>query len=124
MLNLKKWVARSIDTPFPPFVFVFIALLQYFPVCLFVFLLVRVCVRVCVEVGGGGPLGRNFGSFERSDALNDLRLKGDEKIGIFELVYELHITQISLFMQNTVRKQVLESNSKEYNIAVWSSSEG
>lgn len=27
-------------------------------------------------------------------------------------------------MQNTVRKQVLESNSKEYNIAVWSSSEG
>ena len=84
-----------------------------------------VCACVCVEVGGGGAaLGRNFRSFKRSDALNDLRLKGDEKIGIFELVYEQHITQISVFMQNTVRKQVLESNSKEYNIAVWSSSEG
>ena len=84
-----------------------------------------VCACVCVEVGGGGgALGRNFSSFNRIDALNDLRLKGDEKIGIFELVYEQHITQISVFMQNTVRKQVLESNSKEYNIAVWSSSEG
>ena len=84
------------------------------------------CVCVCVCGGGGGAaaLGRNFRSFKRSDALNDLRLKGDEKIGIFELVYEQHITQISVFMQNTVRKQVLESNSKEYNIAVWSSSEG
>ena len=106
----------------PPFVFVFIAFLQYFPVCLFVFLLVRVCV--CVWRWGGGALGRNFRSFERSDALTDLRVKGDEKIGIFELDYELHITQISVFMQNTVRKQELESNSKEYNIAVWSSSEG
>lgn len=48
------------------------------------------CVRVCG--GGGRALGRNFRIFERSDALNDLRLKGDEKIGIFELVYELHIT--------------------------------
>ena len=85
-----------------------------------------VCARVCVWRwgGGGAALGRNFRSFKRSDALNDLRLKGDEKIGIFELVYEQHITQISVFMQNTVRKQVLESNSKEYNIAVWSSSEG
>ena len=82
------------------------------------------CACVCVEVGGGAALGRNFRSFKRSDALNDLRLKGDEKIGIFELVYEQHITQISVFMQNTVRKQVLESNSKEYNVAVWSSSEG
>ena len=45
-----------------------------------------VCVCVCVWRWGGGALGRNFGSFERSDALNDLRLKGDEKIGIFELV--------------------------------------
>ena len=80
---------------------------------------------MCVCGGeGGGVLGRNFRSFERSDALTDLRLKGDEKIGIFELDYELHITQISVFMQNTVRKQELESNSKEYNIAVWSSSEG
>ena len=90
---------------------------------MFVCIFASACV--CVEVGGGGAaLGRNFRSFKRSDALNDLRLKGDEKIGIFELVYEQHITQISVFMQNTVRKQVLESNSKEYNIAVWSSSEG
>ena len=79
-------------------------------VCIFASACVCACVCVCGG-GGGGALGRNFGSFERSDALNDLRLKGDEKIGIFELVYELHITQISLFMQNTVRKQVLESNT-------------
>ena len=59
----------------------------------------RVCACVWRWGGGGGgggrpggALGRNFRIFERSDALNDLRLKGDEKIGIFELVYELHIT--------------------------------
>ena len=42
-----------------------------------------VCACVCVEVGGGGgaaALGRNFRIFKRIDALNDLRLKGDEKI--------------------------------------------
>ena len=62
---------------------------------MFVCIFASACVCVCVEVGGGGgvgALGRNFRIFERSDALNDLRLKGDEKIGIFELVYELHIT--------------------------------
>ena len=37
-----------------------------------------VCACVCVEAGGGGAaLGINFRSFNRSDALNDLRLKGD-----------------------------------------------
>lgn len=103
-----------------PFRFCFYSLSTIFS-SVFVCIFASACVCVCVEVGA---LGRNFRSFERSDALTDLRLKGDEKIGIFELDYELHITQISVFMQNTVRKQELESNSKEYNIAVWSSSEG
>ena len=59
---------------------------------MFVCIFASACVCACVcGGGGGGALGRNFGSFERSDALNDLQLKGDEKIGVFELVYELPV---------------------------------
>ena len=55
MLNLKKWVAGSIDTPFP-FRFCFYSLSTIFS-SMFVCIFASACVCVCVEVGGGGGGG-------------------------------------------------------------------
>ena len=53
MLNLKKWVAGSIDTPFPLFFVCFYSPSTIFS-SMFVCIFASACVCVCVEGGGGG----------------------------------------------------------------------
>ena len=61
--------------------------------------------------GGGGCW---VGTFVVLRVVTHYKICGIKTFEFFKHVYELHTTRISVIMQNTVRKQVLESGLKEY----------